>query len=97
ESTAASLAPVAQTTGSADACLIYFTSGTTSLPKIVVHTHLSYPLGHLTTMSWIGVRPGDTHSVISAPGWGKHAWSAFFAPWHVGATLFISNYARFDA
>ncbi|MFV0435203.1 MAG: AMP-binding protein [Leucobacter sp.] len=97
ESGAASLAPIAKTTASADPSLIYFTSGTTSLPKIVEHSHTSYPLGHLTTMSWIGVRPGDVHSVVSAPGWGKHAWSSFFSPWNVGATVFVLNYARFDA
>ncbi|WP_449278367.1 AMP-binding protein [Leucobacter sp. GX24907] len=97
ESSAASLAPVEKRTQSADPALIYFTSGTTSLPKIVVHSHTSYPAGHLTTLSWIGVRPGDVHSVISAPGWAKHAWSSFFGPWHVGATIFVSNYTRFDA
>ncbi|MGO1539449.1 MAG: AMP-binding protein [Leucobacter sp.] len=97
ESHSASLAPVPKRTVSSDPALLYFTSGTTSLPKIVVHSHTSYPLGHLTTMAWIGVRPGDVHSVISAPGWGKHAWSSFFGPWHVGATIFVSNTARFDA
>lgn len=97
ESSAASVAPVAKVTRSTDPSLIYFTSGTTSLPKIVVHSHTSYPLGHLTTLAWIGVRPGDTHSVVSAPGWGKHAWSSFFSPWNVGATIFVANYARFDA
>ena len=93
----ASAAPVARQTSSEDPCLIYFTSGTTSLPKIVEHSHTSYPLGHLTTMAWLGVRPGDVHSVVSAPGWGKHAWSSFFSPWNVGATIFVQNYARFDA
>ncbi|WP_283248833.1 AMP-binding protein [Leucobacter allii] len=97
ESSAASLAPVARVTRSEDPALLYFTSGTTSLPKIVVHSHTSYPLGHLTTLSWLGVRPGDVHLVISAPGWAKHAWSAFFGPWHVGATVFVVNSARFDA
>lgn len=97
ESRAAGAGAIAKTTRSTDPALIYFTSGTTSLPKIVVHSHTSYPLGHLTTMSWLGVRPGDTHLVISAPGWGKHAWSSFFGPWHVGATIFVANYARFDA
>lgn len=97
ESSAASLAPIVKTTVSEDPVLLYFTSGTTSLPKIVVHSHTSYPLGHLTTLSWLGIRPGDTHLVISAPGWGKHAWSSFFSPWHVGATIFVANYSRFDA
>lgn len=97
ESRSASIAAVAKTTASSDPALLYFTSGTTNLPKIVVHSHTSYPLGHLTTMAWIGVRPGDVHSVISAPGWGKHAWSSFFGPWHVGATVYVSNYERFNA
>lgn len=83
--------------GGADPAIIYFTSGTTSKPKIVVHSHLSYPAGHLSTMAWIGVKPGDTHMVISSPGWGKHAWSAFFAPWHVGATIVVDNVVRFQA
>ena len=96
ESSAASLAPIPNQTSSSDPALLYFTSGTTTLPKIVVHSHTSYPLGHLTTLAWLGVRPGDTHCVISAPGWAKHAWSSFFAPWHVGATVFISNVDRFD-
>ena len=96
ESNAASLAPVSKSTASDDPALLYFTSGTTSLPKIVVHSHTSYPLGHLTTLSWLGIRPGDTHLVISAPGWAKHAWSSFFGPWHVGATIFVANTARFD-
>ncbi|WP_427870372.1 AMP-binding protein [Leucobacter luti] len=97
ESRASSTAPVPKRTTSTDPALLYFTSGTTSLPKIVVHSHTSYPLGHLTTLSWLGIRPGDIHLVISAPGWAKHAWSSFFGPWHVGATVFVANYARFDA
>ena len=97
ESRSSSTAPVAKQTRSDDPSLIYFTSGTTSLPKIVEHSHTSYPLGHLSTTAWIGVRPGDVHSVVSAPGWGKHAWSSFFSPWNVGATIFVMNYARFDA
>jgi acetyl-CoA synthetase len=77
--------------------LLYFTSGTTSLPKLVEHTHQSYPVGHLSTMYWIGLQPGDVHWNISSPGWAKHAWSCFFAPWIVGACIFVFNYARFDA
>ncbi|MDJ0324822.1 AMP-binding protein [Cryobacterium sp. PH31-AA6] len=84
------------TVASDDPSLIYFTSGTTSKPKMVVHTQTSYPVGHLTTMFWIGVRPDDVHLAISSPGWGKHAWSSFFAPWIAEATVFVYNYARFD-
>lgn len=80
-----------------DPLLLYFTSGTTSKPKLVLHTHQSYPVGHLTTMYWIGLKPGDKHLNISSPGWAKHAWSCFFAPWNAGACIFIYNYARFSA
>jgi acetyl-CoA synthetase len=78
-----------------DPLLLYFTSGTTARPKLVMHTHESYPVGHLSTMYWIGLRPGDVHWNISSPGWAKHAWSCFFAPWNAGATVFIYNFARF--
>ncbi|MDE2081555.1 MAG: AMP-binding protein [Burkholderiales bacterium] len=77
--------------------LLYFTSGTTSKPKLVLHTHESYPVGHLSTMYWLGLRPGDVHLNISSPGWAKHAWSCFFAPWIAGACIFIHNSARFQA
>lgn len=80
-----------------DPLLLYFTSGTTSKPKLVLHTHQSYPAGHLSTMFWLGLRPGDVHLNISSPGWGKHAWSCFFAPWIAGACVFIFNSARFHA
>ena len=77
--------------------LLYFTSGTTSRPKLVEHSHQSYPVGHLITMYWIGLRPGDMHLNISSPGWAKHAYSCFFAPWNAGATVFIANQPRFNA
>jgi acetyl-CoA synthetase len=80
-----------------DPMLLYFTSGTTSKPKLVLHTQQSYPVGHLSTMFWIGLRPGDVHLNISSPGWAKHAWSCFFAPWNAGACIFIYNYSRFNA
>ncbi|GGN36277.1 AMP-binding protein [Streptomyces fuscichromogenes] len=82
---------------STDRLLLYFTSGTTSRPKLVEHTHLSYPVGHLSTMYWLGLQQGDVHLNISSPGWAKHAWSNFFAPWLAEATVFVHNYARFDA
>ncbi|MFF8810902.1 AMP-binding protein [Streptomyces pactum] len=84
-------------TSADDPLMLYFTSGTTAKPKLVQHTHTSYPVGHLATMYWIGLRPGDVHLNISSPGWAKHAWSNLFAPWNAEATVFIHNYTRFDA
>lgn len=86
-----------QETPADETLLLYFTSGTTSKAKLVEHTHTSYPVGHLTTMYWIGLEPGDVHLNVAAPGWAKHAWSNFFAPWIAGATVFLYNYSRFDA
>ncbi len=80
-----------------DPLLLYFTSGTTSKPKLVLHTHQSYPVGHLSTMYWLGLQPGDVHLNISSPGWAKHAWSCLFAPWNAGACVFLFNMARFQA
>jgi acetyl-CoA synthetase len=84
-------------TAPSDRLLLYFTSGTTSRPKLVEHTQVSYPVGHLTTMYWLGLQPGDVHLNISSPGWAKHAWSCFFAPWIAEATAFLYTYTRFDA
>jgi acetyl-CoA synthetase len=84
-------------TNADDPMLLYFTSGTTAKPKLVRHSQRSYPVGHLSTMFWLGLQPGDVHLNISSPGWAKHAWSCFFAPWNAGATIFIVNQPRFDA
>src|SRR6185436_2998061 len=84
-------------THGSDTLLLYFTSGTTAKPKLVEHTHASYPVGHLSTMYWIGLEPGDVHLNISSPGWAKHAWSNVFAPWCAEACVLVMNYARFDA
>ncbi|WP_441250914.1 AMP-binding protein [Kitasatospora sp. McL0602] len=74
-------------TPSGDPAFCYFTSGTTSLPKLVEHTHASYPVGHLSSLYWNGLRPGDRHLNLSAPGWAKHSWSSFFVPWAAEATV----------
>src|SRR3954462_3804974 len=84
-------------TKASDTLLLYFTSGTTAQPKLVEHTRGSYPIGPLTTMYWLGLKPGDIHLNLSSPGWAKHAWSNFFAPWLAEATVAIFNYERFDA
>jgi len=87
----------AEKTLATDPLLLYFTSGTTAKPKLVLHTHASYPVGHLSTMYWIGMREGDIHQNISSPGWAKHAWSSFFAPWNAGATILMHDQSRFKA
>jgi acetyl-CoA synthetase len=84
-------------TNADDPMLLYFTSGTTAKPKLVLHSQRSYPVGGLSTMYWLGLQPGDVHLNISSPGWAKHAWSCFFAPWNAGATVFVVNQPRFDA
>ena len=96
ESSSSSFAP-GGTTRATDPLLLYFTSGTTAKPKMVLHTHQSYPVGHLSTLFFTGLQPGDRHWNISSPGWAKHAWSSFFTPWNAEATVFMYNYERFQA
>jgi acetyl-CoA synthetase len=84
-------------TRAGDPLLLYFTSGTTAQPKLVAHTQASYPVGHLSTMYWIGIQPGDVHLNLSSPGWAKHAWSNVYAPWIAGAAVLVLNYPRFSA
>ncbi|MFT4130728.1 AMP-binding protein [Labrys sp. (in: a-proteobacteria)] len=80
-----------------DPLLLYFTSGTTAKPKLVRHSQRSYPIGALSTMYWLGLQPGDVHLNVSSPGWAKHAWSSFFAPWNAGATVLVINQPQFSA
>lgn len=87
---------LSEPTAADETLLLYFTSGTTSKAKLVEHTHTSYPVGHLSTMYWIGLEPGDVHLNVASPGWAKHAWSNFFAPFIAEATVFLYNYGRFD-
>ena len=94
---AAASAPHQAPTAPGDPLLLYFTSGTTAKPKLVLHTQVSYPIGHFSTMYWIGLREGDVHQNISSPGWAKHAWSSFFAPWNAGATVLVHDAPRFKA
>jgi len=79
-----------------DVLYCFFTSGTTGLPKLVGHSAMSYPLGHLSTAVIIGIRPGEVHHNLSAPGWAKWAWSSFFAPFNVGATVACFNFGALD-
>ncbi len=84
-------------TKAGDPLLLYFTSGTTAKPKLVLHSHQSYPVGSLSTLFQLGLLPGDLHLNISSPGWAKHAWSCVFTPWLAGAAVFINNQPRFNA
>ena len=77
---------------SSDPALIYFTSGTVGNPKMVLHTHASYPIGHVITGKfWLDLRPDDLHLNLSETGWAKAAWSSFFGPWNMGAALFVQD------
>ncbi|MBS0409272.1 MAG: AMP-binding protein [Proteobacteria bacterium] len=91
----ANFTPDGETRGD-DPLLLYFTSGTTSRPKLVLHSHVSYPVGALSTLYWLGLQPGDRHLNISSPGWAKHAWSCVFAPWLAEAAVVVLNHPRFD-
>jgi acetyl-CoA synthetase/4-hydroxybutyrate---CoA ligase (AMP-forming) len=75
-----------------DMVFCFFTSGTTGLPKRVGHSAVSTPLGHLSTAVIQGIEPGGVHHNLSAPGWAKWAWSSFFAPLNVGATVTGFNF-----
>lgn len=78
-----------------DTMFMFFTSGTTSKPKLVIHPH-NYPFGHLTTMYWLDLQKDDVHYNISSPGWAKFAWSSFITPWNAESTIFTFNYTVFD-
>jgi acetyl-CoA synthetase len=98
DSEAADAGPAYRVPTPADALLLlYFTSGTTAKPKLVAHSHTSYPVGHLSTAYWIGLKRGDVHLNLSSPGWAKHAWSSFFAPWNAEATVLAYQFERFSA
>lgn len=95
---AAGLEPQSQRTRSDQPALIYFTSGTTGPPKMVMHTHASYGIGHqLTARFWLGLEADELHWNLSDTGWAKTAYSGLFAPWIAGSTVFVRHQpGKFD-
>lgn len=96
ESTAASLATIPKKTASDDPALQFFTPGSGDRQGIETHSHTSFPMDHLATLAWLGIRSGDTHLAVSDPGSAMHAWASLFVPWSVGATVFVVRVERFD-
>ena len=89
---AAPTAPPVHDTAADDPMLIYFTSGTESYPKMVLHTHASYGIGHdVTARFWQDLGPDDLHWTVSDTGWGKAAWGKLFGQWRVGAAVLMWN------
>ncbi len=84
-------------TKSVDDAILYFTSGTTGHPKMTLHTHASYPIGHIVTGKYfLDLNPGDLHWNLSDTGWAKAAWSSFYGPWNCGATIFTHHTTGFN-
>ncbi len=78
-----------------DIFLIYFTSGTTGLPKMVRHS-FTYPLGHiLTARYWQNVTPGGIHLTVADTGWAKAAWGKIYGQWICGSAVMVYDYDRF--
>ncbi len=79
-------------TRSDDSCLVYFTSGTVGYPKMVLHTHASYPIGHtITGKYWLDLHEDDILWNLSEMGWAKAAYSNLFGPWVMGSAMFIQD------
>ncbi len=83
--------------GGADPMLMYFTSGTTGYPKMVLHDH-RYPLGHIPTARyWHCIKPGGLHFTISDTGWAKAAWGKIYGQWFAQGCIFVYDFDRFNA
>lgn len=84
-------------TRSDDPCILYFTSGTTGMPKMTLHTQASYPIGHLITGKyWHDLGPDDLVWTLTDTGWAKAAWGSLFNAWNMGATVFVHHTTGFD-
>jgi acyl-coenzyme A synthetase/AMP-(fatty) acid ligase len=82
--------PDAAPTLADDPLILYFTSGTTGYPKMVLHTHASYGIGHeITARFWQDLHADDLHWTFSDMGWAKAAWGKLFGQWRMGAAVFL--------
>ena len=80
-----------------DTSLLYFTSGTTGNPKMVIHD-FTYPLGHIITGAyWHNLTPDSLHFTLADTGWGKAVWGKLYGQWIVGATVFVYDFEKFAA
>ena len=78
-----------------DYAIMYFTSGTSGEPKMVIHDH-TYALGHLTTAAyWHNLKPDSLHLTVADTGWGKAVWGKLYGQWIVGATVFVYDHEKF--
>ncbi len=85
-------------TKSDDPCILYFTSGTTGMPKMTLHTHASYPIGHIITGKyWHDLGPDDIDWTLTDTGWAKAAWGSLFNAWNQGAVIFVHHTPKFSA
>jgi len=77
-----------------DTMVVYFTSGTTDMPKMVAH-NFAYPLGHINTaVFWQRLDEGDVHFTLSESGWAKCSWGKMYGQWLAGATVFVFDFSR---
>jgi len=86
-----------QKTGNNESMLVYFSSGTTGLPKMVEHDYI-YPLGHIITAKyWQNVKEEGLHYTVADTGWAKAMWGQIYGQWIAGSAVFVYDYERFDA
>lgn len=85
-----------QKTKNTDPMLVYFSSGTTGLPKMVEHDY-TYPLGHIITAHWQSVVEDGLHYTVADTGWAKAMWGQIYGQWIMGSAVFVYDYERFDA
>ncbi len=87
----------AEATSNDDIMLMYFTSGTTGMPKMVTHT-FTHPLGHIVTAKyWQRVQDGKLHMSVSDSGWAKFGWGKIYGQWLSGAVIFCYDFDKFTA